>query len=303
MTNSFYLKTTSSTSADGSQTYVFSDNVMSDARQSVFEYGCTHFTSYTKTTRAAYYFDIINGVVIKDTPGGPVEISEQNMHTYFKNKSIDILNYGIDSILVLGGYDEDLDMYLLTFLDPSTPAASINETIGYYIPEERWIAFYSYLPEYYGKISGNTALTFKNGQLYLQNSNTTRNNFFGVQYESIIDVHANSYPNEIKVYESMNNVGSGRWAPSTDGDIEITLPELMQSRLVEGKFKLQEGVYTSEFLRDALVKDGIGGTTFEKSQLIGGRFLRGHEMRIRLRNDDTDEANLRIVTVKSNISQ
>jgi hypothetical protein len=303
MTNSFYLRTTASTSADGSQTYVFTDNVMSDARQSVFEYGCTHFTSYVRSVREAYYFDIINGVVIKDTPGGPVVISDQKMHTYFKSKAMDVFNYGIDDILILGGYDEDLDMYLISFFDPDNPSETINETLGYYVPENRWISFYSYLPEYYGKISGETALTFLDGQLYVQNSNATRNNFFGSQYTSIVDIHANSIPDQIKVYESLNLIGTKQWVPDQDGDIEISLPELMQSRLVAGKFKLQEGIYRSEFLRDALVKDGIGGTTFEKSQLLKGRFLRGHQMRIRLRNDDTTEANLRIVTVKSNISE
>lgn len=302
-TNSFYLKTTSSTSADGSQTYVFNDAVMSEARQSVFDYGCTHFSSYVKTVRAAYYFDIINGVVIKDTPGGPVNISAQKQDTYFKNKASEIIQYGAENVRILGGYDEDLDLYLLTFVDISNYGASINETIGFHVPTERWISFYSYLPEYYGKVSGDTALTFRDTELYVQNSNATRNNFFGSQYTSIVDVHANSLPNQIKVYESVDVISTGQWAPFEDGDIEINLSELMQSRLTKGKFKLQEGVYRSEFLRDALVKDGVGGTTFEKSQLIKGRWLRGHEMRVRLRNDDTDESNLRIVTVKSNISE
>lgn len=303
MVNSFYLKTTSSTSADGSQTYVFSDNVMSDARQSVFEYGCSHYTSFIKTVREAYYFDIINSVVIKDTPGGPVVISDQKMHSYFKAKSMEVLEYGIDNVLILGGYDEDLDMYLITFYDPDNPTESINETLGYYIPADRWISFYSYLPEYYGKISGFTALTFLDGKLYVQNSNPIRNNFFGVQYSSLVDIHSNKNPNEVKIYDSISINSTNQWSPNEDGDIEITLPELMQSRLVDGKFKIHEGVYLSEFLRDAIVKDGVGGTTFDKRQLQYGRFLRGYEIRVRLKNDDTEESNLRLVSIKSNFSQ
>lgn len=301
MTNSFYLKTTSSQNADGSQTYVFSDNIMSDARQSVFEYGCTHFTSYTKTTREAFYFDIINSTVIKDTPSGPVVISDIKMHSYFKEKVQDILNYGVSDILILGGYDEDLDMFLLSFVDPGNLSDPINETIGYYIPGERWVSFYSYHPEYYGKISGKTAITFLGGKLYLQNSNPLRGNFFGSQYESYADIHINA--NEIKIFDSISIISTGQWSPDQDGDIEINLPDFMQSRLLPGKFVRQEGMYNSEFLRDALVKDGIGGTTFDKRQLQYGRFLRGHEMRVRLRNSDTGEASLRLVIVKSTFSK
>ena len=72
----------------------------------------------------------------------------------------------------------------------------------------------------------------------------------------------------------------------------------MHSRLVKGKFKLQEGVYLAEFLRDAYQSG-----SFNREDLVNGRILRGYEMRVRLRNDDTTEANLRIVKINSTISQ
>lgn len=303
MTNSFYLKTTSSTAADGSQAYVFNEAVMSQVRQSVFDYGCTHFTSYIKTVREAFYFDIINSVVIKDTPGGPLVISDQKMHTYFKAKSKQVLEYTAGTVLILGGYEEDLDMYLLTFIDPDDSLSPINETIGYFLPTERWISFYSFIPEYYGKISGDTAIMFCDGQMYLQNSNPIRNNFCGTQFTSIVDVHSTANAPNIKVFEAIEIVSTGIWSPNLEGDIEINLPDFMQSRILEGKFKRQEGIYNSEFLKDALVKDGIGGITFEREQLHSGRALRGHEIRVRLRNSDTIEANLRLVTIKGNISR
>lgn len=303
MTNSFYLKTTSSTAADGSQAYVFSSNVMSDARQSVFEYGCTHYTSYIKTVREAFYFDIINACVIKDTPAGPIVISDQKMHTYFKSKAREILDYTAGTVLILGGYDEDLDMYLLTFIDPDDSNSEINETIGYFLPTERWISFYSFIPEYYGKISGDTAITFCDGQMYLQNSNSTRNNFCGTQYTSIVDIHSNVNAPLIKEFDSIEIVSTGIWSPNQDTDIEINLPDFMQSRILEGKFKRQEGIYSSEFLKDALVDDGTGTKTFVRQQLHSGRTLRGHEIRVCLRNDDTSESNLRLVIIKGNISK
>ena len=129
--------------------------------------------------------------------------------------------------------------------------------------------------------------------------NATRCNFFDVQYESIADIVSKGNPAVIKVFESLEIMSTGEWAPSEDDDIEIEIPILMQSRLLKGRFKRQEGVYLSDFLRDAL--DGTG--TFQRTRLHNGRILRGYEIRVRLRNDDTTEANLRIVKINSTISQ
>jgi len=297
-TTSFYLKAKSSVNPDGSLTYVFSNDVMSDGRQSITDYGCTHFSSYVKNVRGAYFFDIINAAVIKDTQGGLVPISDIKMHTYFKDKARAILEYGISDVDILGGWDEDLDMYFITFRVPGDSQSSINETIGFFESKDRWECFCDFIPEYYGKISGFTALAFHEGTLYTQNTNSTRNNFFGVQYGSIIDVIAKGDPSVVKTWESISIISNGQWSPSTNGDIEITIPSLMQSRLVAGKFKQQEGIYKSEFLRNAL----DGNSNFVRNRLQTGHVLRGNVVRVRLRNSDTSEANIRMVIINSKVS-
>ena len=295
---SFYLKTVSSTDADGNDTYVFSDDVMSVGRQSVENYGCSHFTSYIRNVRNAYFFDIIHGAVVRDSANGYQEISQNRMHSYFKQKARDIVEYS-GTVDVFGGWDEDLEMYMITFVDLSTLSASINETLGFHEPSNRWLSFYSFLPEFYGKIAGDQLLSFRDGELWEHNVNATRNNFFGEQFSSEIWLHMTEQQAQVKIYDSIEVNSDGQWTCPDYDSIVIERPILMQSRLVAGKFRLQEGIYRAEFLRDAL----NGGSSPTRDNLVNGRYLRGKEMTIKFKNSDTTQAILESVLVRSTLSK
>ena len=295
---SFYLKTTSSIDADGNSTFVFSSDVMSVGRQSIEDYGCTHFTSYVKNVRNAYFFDIVNGAVIRDSANGFQEISSYKMRYYFKQKSKSILS-SANTYQVLGGWDEALKMYIISFVNLDNFSDPLNETLAFHEPSNRWISFFSFVPEYYGKISGDQLLSFRDGALYEHNISSTRNNFYGSQYNSEVWVHFNKEPVLLKVYNVLETTSVGLWyCPDTDS-IVIERPIGMQSRLILGKFKKQEGIYRSEFMRDML----SGGSTPTRFNLFNGRQLRGQEMTIKLRNTDTTKALLESVLVQSSISK
>jgi hypothetical protein len=303
---SFYLGAVTSTDASGNQQVVFSDVNVSDIRQSTSRYGCTHFTSYALSPNHEFFFDIINAVVIKATKGGLIPISEQgnesgtNIKSYLRDKISEIETYGVDNVNILGVYDDFLDMYLLSFVVPSDHAHAINETIGFNDRQGKWEGFFSWIPEYYGYISGGTAITFKDGLLYLQNSNAIRGQFFGTKYESIVEVVSNEAPDQNKIYKAIEIVSDGaQWAPSENGDVEIPFPELMQSRLVTGKFDYEEGVWLSDFLANAL--DGSG--TFVRGNLYTGSLLRGRYNVVTLRCNSDDASDLKIVIIKSDISR
>lgn len=295
---SFYLKTTSSTNADGSSTYVFDDAVMSVGRQSIEDYGCTHFSSYIKNVRNAYFFDIINGVVIRDSANGLQPISENLMHSYFKQKARDILEYS-GTVNVFGGWDEDLELYMITFIDLSTLGASINETVGFHEPSNKWISFYSFLPEYYGKISGDQLLSFRAGALYEHNVNPVRNNFYGDQYHSEVWLHGTEQAIFNKVFNSIEINSLNQWACPDDDSIKIERPITMQSRLVAGRFRKQEGIYRADFLRDSL----NGGLTPTRDNLLNGRHLRGKEITVKLKTSETIKTLLESVIINSTISK
>ena len=295
---SFYLKTTSSIDADGNSTFVFSDAVMSVGRQSIDDYGCTHFSSYVKNVRNAYFFDIINGAVVRDSANGFQEISQNLMHTYFKQKSRDILE-AAGTINVFGGWDEDLEMYMITFVNLSNLSDPINETVGFHEPSNRWISFYSFLPEYYGKISGDQLLSFREGELYEHNINETRNNYFGDQFNSEVWLHSTEQAVFNKIYDSLGINSINQWSCPDDDSIIIERPITMQSRLVLGKFRRQEGVYRAEFMRDSL----NGGSTSTRDNLVNGRQLRGKEITVKLKNTDITKTLLESVIIKGSISQ
>lgn len=303
--NSLYLKTTSADNPDGTSTFVFSDNVMSDPRQSINDYGCTHFTSYTKNIRTGFFFDIINGDVLKDTPNGINSITEGHykMSTYFKEKSKQILEYGKDDVNILGEYDDYLNMYILAFIVPDDLSHTINDCVAFHEPSNKWFTHFrlstSKALEYFGRLSGKTIISFVDGEFWLHNNNQIRNNFWGEQFDSEIWIHANEAPSSNKLYDSIEINSRGAWSCPDDDSIEINKPSLMRSRLLSGKFKLQEGIYRSEFLRSAL----NGVNSFIRNLLFNGKRLRGREMTIKLKNTDTTEAQLETVTVKSTISE
>lgn len=295
---SFYLKTTSSIDADGNSTFVFSDDVMSIGRQSIEDYGCTHFTSYIKNVRNAYFFDIINAAVIRDAANGFEQISDYKMHTYFKNKSRQILE-SVNTYNIFGGWDEDLEMYLISFVNLDNLSDPINETLGFHEPSNRWLSFYSFLPEYYGTISGDQLISFRGGALYEHNVNATRNNFYAEQFDSEAWLHCNKDAVVNKVFDSIEINSVNQWAAPDDDSIVIERPIAMQSRLLAGKFRRQEGIYRSEFMRDNL----NGGSSPTRNNLFNGRQLRGKEITIKLKNSDTDQTLLESVLIRSSVSK
>lgn len=304
---SFYLKTTSSTDADGNSTYVFSDSVMSIGRQLNSDYGCTHFGSYVKNVRNAYFFDVNNGEVVRDSPNGLDSIVDGNakMYSYFKAKSLEILaNSDQDAVSVYAGFDYELEMYLITFAPDGFGVSLTSATVGYHEPSGRWVSFYSFIPTLYATVVGRSVFTVSrfnndNKDVYAHGVGDSRNNFNGTQYRSEVDVHANSNAHDNKIYNSVDVVSTGQWDCPDYGDVEITNPDSMKSRLLSGFWKRQEGVWRTDFLRDAL----NGDITPTRSNLINGRKLRGHEIRLRLHNGDVNEVNLRSVVIKSTISK
>jgi len=302
---SFYLNKKSSTDSEGNTTFLYSSEIIdpNGGSQSAFDNGCTNFESYVKNLKQAYFFDVINSQVIRDSLSGLEPISEYGMHTFFKEKANRINQLGRDLVNVHGMYDDDNDIYIITVVCPTDLTDTVNFSAGFHEPTNRWVSFYS-LPtatsavEYYGRLSGNTFVSFVDGQLYTHNTNSLRNNFWGTQRDSYVQVHSSLNPNLIKVWDNVEIISTGQWAPSEDGDVEVSLPTEQQSRLKAGKFELQEGEYRSEFLRDML-----SGASFPiENNLFNGDALRGYVISLLLRNSDTSEANLRIVKVNGTTS-
>lgn len=166
-------------------------------------------------------------------------------------------------------------------------------TLAFDETKNRWTTDYDFKPEGYGTVDDKT-LMFRNGELWVGNSNPIRNNFFGVQYSSYVDFVFNVSPFMIKLWWAMRTQSNSKWyCPSITLSANASYPTGMSSRLKPDSFKLTEGQYYSDFLYD--MNDPAFTNTLEA--LLRGRNLRGETMRVRLQNDSTDLATLRMAEV------
>ena len=84
-----------------------------------------------------------------------------------------------------------------------------------------WPSFYSYEPEY--MIGMNSHFySFKGGNLYRHSTNTVRNSFYGVVYNSTVTTPFNSQPLENKLYKTLALQGAETWAAQMVTDIQTS---------------------------------------------------------------------------------
>lgn len=95
----------------------------------------------------------------------------------------------------------------------------MEETLTYSPLVSGWPSKMSFLPDYMCYM-GNRFYTFKSGNLYLHNSNETRNNFYGTQYNSTIQTVLNDNPADTKLFRTLAIQGDEGWAATVETDIE-----------------------------------------------------------------------------------
>lgn len=84
-----------------------------------------------------------------------------------------------------------------------------------------WVSFYSFEPDWMIGMN-NYFYTFKGGNLYRHNVNTTRNNFYGQQYGSSITSVFNDAPTENKLFKTLNIEGDSAWEATMYTDLQYT---------------------------------------------------------------------------------
>ena len=134
----------------------------------------------------------------------------------------------------------------------------------------------------------------------IHNSNDTRNNFWGVQRESIIHLTANESPNIKKTFEAMALHSNLPWTiPYISVAVDATYTSGMRSKLPESKFRLIEGVYCANYMRNMMTYT----STASNLDLVRGEQLRGYYIDHRLVNNDTTGVVLFKVDVSGNVSR
>ena len=166
----------------------------------------------------------------------------------------------------------------VTLYDYHFEEYEITTTLAFNSGDERWKTFYSFIPE---MMVGSLMdiVTFKNGSLYLHNSNETHNNFYGDQFDSEVHPVSNGEPSARKLYLSMVQESNKAWSADS-----ITNQQGQQSSLIESDFEDIEGDFYAQFLKDE--------NTPIANALIEGDDLRSHELKVEMKNKDTEAVKL-----------
>ena len=122
-----------------------------------------------------------------------------------------------------------IDMDRQKILTIPSETVAFSERTGY------WDSFYSYLPECMCRV-GIDFLSFKNGKAFLHNSNTLRNNFYGVRFPCELWVVFNQAPSNNKVFNALGVESTTIWEAR-----EILTDNGQKSQLIESDFQDDQG--------------------------------------------------------------
>lgn len=238
---------------------------LSSSTNWTFRYNISNLTSGTVNI-------VVNGVsgIVRSMAG----IYEEEFVVNDPNALIQFYATGETSLQILQIYPES--------------EAQDGTTFAFNEDNDRWVTYYSYMPEFMAKFI-NSFFAFDNGRLWEQNVNEVRNNFFGVQYPSVITFYCNLNPTEVKNFYSMRQKSNKVWSvPSIEIPARYGKPNGQKSRLKTGRFRNLQGDWFSDFLRD--MEDSRFVTTLDA--LMKGAELQGNYMKITIQNDDTTEVKL-----------
>lgn len=275
--------------------------------------------SDTKSIRDTYFFDYINGVVVRDATNGLVAISGNlaspqdpyRMTSFFRDMS-EWLSQNMDIVEVHGAWDNNTQSYFFTVRQVK-PRDEFNEvpdfvdkyrikeawyngfTISFHESSNRWQTFHNFVPEHFASI-GQAFVSFVGGEAFLHYSNPVKNNYYGSTFDTVTAQICNQATNNIKVFDNMEIHSNDKWyaTGSPYGDDIFILPNAqfpqgMRSRLDAAHFRGKEGKWNASMLRDI----NTPGFTNQTLSLVGGRRLRGDAMKVTLRNRNNDAVFLR----------
>ena len=185
--------------ADGSKNVVSSTNVLGSIQPYAGDYGISkNPESYARYGNRAYFSDKNRGVILRLSGNGLTPISNYGMDDYFRDKLATAQR-------VIGSYDENKDEYNLT-ITKQTDSSDYNETTSFKEDVNGWNTRKSFIKEN-GLSLNNIYYTFKNGEIWSHN-NETRNNFYGVQYNSSVKFIFNDAPGSVKSFKTLNYEGT-----------------------------------------------------------------------------------------------
>jgi hypothetical protein len=258
--------------ADGNSNLIQTNKLLNQIHYYQGEYGIGNLpTSLASSARADYFVDPIRGYQLRLSDDGLTPISSlykaQFYITSLANKYITNTAGTLGGFAkVLGVYDFYEEEYISVFQGYSGQA---NTTLGFSELRNSYTSFYDFAPEWITSTEGSI-VSFRNGQLYVHDSNTYCN-FYGTQYKPSIKLVFNDIQTIKKRYNTISMLCNKKWVPDTNGDITTNLGQ--SSSLQEADFIYKDDKLHASFKRDA---NSTGG-------LINGNVLKGNWAQINLK--------------------
>ena len=273
---------------DGSSQLVATDEVVSTPNPRIEDYGTIYKHSVERDDRSIYFFDVYNRCMCRYAANGIQNISsgqdiqspEYNykMGKYFKDKSNEILSVGVENVQVISTYSEQYDILFVTFR--SDEDGFNDETIGFHAPSAKWISFYSFTPEMYGKYA-EVFCSFKNGMLYKHGEG---NRLYGETIQSEFDLVVNEVANKKKVFDFIRLHSNKALDTTIETNPTSIYPRGQYSEINSDLYEMYEGQYESDFLSN--MRDNRGNETYEL--LYDGDRIRDYAAHIKISGTDLE---------------
>ena len=160
-------------------------------------------------------------------------------------------------------------------------------TLSYNKERRGWINYYSFTPEMYGRLR-NQVVSFVDGKLFTHANGVGYNNFYGVQYSSLIRyILNNDYP-KVKVPLSLWYRGLGVWGAYMRNLASASYPWGQETQMTPAHFLLEEDGYYAPVMKNKL--DPRYPSTDQA--WVNGEDIRGDATEIELYNDQNTQARL-----------
>lgn len=233
-----------------------------------------------------YFVDRNRNVVLRLSQDGISEISEYGMGDFFRDNLSEIGNDGF----ILGMWDMHNKEYVLSM----QPVDGTYKTLTFDEDVAGWTSFFDFKPNWGGSLRNNF-YTFKNGEIWkhYSPSNSGWGRFYGVTYDSSVEVIFNPDVSLVKTFKTINYEGSTGWETLsfyTDSDISVPISKASYTTTLAD---LELQLFTNSFKRkeDKYFANLINITPASNSEVVWGNSMtgvKGTTATVRMRYSNTD---------------
>lgn len=167
------------TNPNGDTTYILTNTTLGPVDPSERSFGVYRHEASINIDGHIYYWDILNGEIIKDTPGGPFPVTGKMKQFWQAASDFFQKNDATDQVIRFGYNKSSKELLITTYgVLENSPAftARLN------VETDRWCGFYSWLPEMY-MMGDNRFFSFKrNTGIFYEHNIGDPNTFFDQAY-------------------------------------------------------------------------------------------------------------------------